>query len=362
MRVAVLDDYAGAFARLPAAQQLAGHEVVTFADSVTGDALVDRLDGFDAVILLQQRTAVPREVVERLRTVRLLSQTGRNTSHLDVAACAARGITVSAGGAGGPQATAELTWALILAAVRHLPEEVQRLREGQWQSSVGTGLHAKTLGVYGLGRIGSLVAQVGRAFGMRVVVWGREGSLDRRRPGRVCRGVQSRSLLRRERRAERAPAAQCPDDGDRDGRGPGAHEARSLVRQHVASRDRRPGSPRHRAAGRSSGTRCRRRLRDRAGARTPPTRCSRCRTSRRPRTWDMSSGTCSSGCMRPRPTRSSPSRQALPPTSSQPEPVSRGCADRRLDHGAALVAAGSLRPADRATPRVQHRARRPGTE
>ena len=179
MRVAVLDDYASAFARLPAAARLEGHEVVSFAESVTGDALAERLDGFDAVILLQQRTAVPRDVVERLTTVRLLSQTGRNTSHLDVAACAERGITVSAGGAGGPQATAELTWALILAALRHLPAEVQRLRAGQWQASVGTGLHAKTLGVYGFGRIGSLVAEVGRAFGMRVLVWGREGSLAR---------------------------------------------------------------------------------------------------------------------------------------------------------------------------------------
>ena len=179
MRVAVLDDYAGAFARLPAAGRLEGHEVVSFADSVTGDALAQRLDGFDAVILLQQRTAVPRQVVERLTTVRLLSQTGRNTSHLDVDACVERGITVSAGGAGGPQATAELTWALVLAALRHLPDEVQRLRAGQWQASVGTGLHAKTLGVYGFGRIGSLVAEVGRAFGMRVVVWGREGSLSR---------------------------------------------------------------------------------------------------------------------------------------------------------------------------------------
>lgn len=179
MRVAVLDDYAGAFVRLPAARRLEGHDVVAFTDSARGEALAERLDGFDAVILLQQRTPVPRDVVERLTTVRLLSQTGRNTSHLDVAACAERGITVSAGGAGGPQATAELTWALILAALRHVPAEVQRLRAGQWQASVGTGLHAKTLGVYGFGRIGSLVAEVGRAFGMRVLVWGREGSLAR---------------------------------------------------------------------------------------------------------------------------------------------------------------------------------------
>jgi len=179
VRIAVLDDYAGAFGGLPSAQRLVDHEVVTFADSVSGDALVDRLDGFDAVVLLQQRTALPREVAERLTTLRMVSQTGRNTSHLDVDALAARGILVSAGGAGGPNATAELTWALILAAQRHVAEEVAALREGRWQSTVGIGLHGKTLGVYGLGRIGSLVAEVGRAFGMRVLVWGRDGSRSR---------------------------------------------------------------------------------------------------------------------------------------------------------------------------------------
>lgn len=172
----MLDDYADAFGTLPCAARLAGHEVVAFSDSVTGDALVERLDGFDAVVLLQQRTALPADVVERLATVRFVSQTGRNTSHLALDALAARGIVVSAGGAGGPHATAELTWALILAAQRHLPQEVTALREGRWQSTVGIGLHAKTLGVHGLGRIGSLVAEVGRAFGMRVLVWGREGS------------------------------------------------------------------------------------------------------------------------------------------------------------------------------------------
>ncbi|GAA2166360.1 D-2-hydroxyacid dehydrogenase family protein [Pedococcus bigeumensis] len=179
MRVAVLDDYADAFGALPCAQRLAGHEVVAFTDSVTGDALVQRLDGFDAVVLLQQRTALPRGVVERLATLRLVSQTGRNTSHLALDALAAKGIVVSAGGAGGPHATAELTWALILAAQRRLPQEVAALRAGRWQSSVGIGLHARTLGVYGLGRIGGLVAEVGRAFGMQVVVWGRHGSLTR---------------------------------------------------------------------------------------------------------------------------------------------------------------------------------------
>ncbi len=184
MRIAVLDDYQGAFARLAAAARLADHEVVAFPDSVGGAALVERLDGFDAVVLLQQRTALPREVVEGLGTVRLVCQTGRNTGHLDLDALRERAITVCAGGAGGagsPNATAELTWGLILAAQRHLPDEVARLRAGQWQGSVGTGLHGATLGVYGLGRIGTRVAQVGQAFGMRVLCWGREGSQERAR-------------------------------------------------------------------------------------------------------------------------------------------------------------------------------------
>lgn len=179
MRVAVLDDYADAFRALPCAARLADHDVVAFTDTVRGADLVARLDGFDATVLLQQRTALPRDVVERLTSLRMVSQTGRNTGHLALDALAARGVVVSAGGSGSPHATAELTWALILAAQRHLPDEVAALRDGRWQSTTGTGLHAKTLGVLGLGRIGARVADVGRAFGMEVLVWGREGSLAR---------------------------------------------------------------------------------------------------------------------------------------------------------------------------------------
>jgi D-3-phosphoglycerate dehydrogenase / 2-oxoglutarate reductase len=176
MRVAVLDDYADTFRTLDCSRRLEDHAVVAFTDAVRGDALVERLDGFDAVVLLQQRTALPRDVAQRLTTVRLVSQTGRSTGHLDVAALAERGIVVSAGGAGGPGATAELTWGLILSAVRHLPDEVARLRSGRWQGSVGTGLEGRVLGVYGLGRIGSRVAAVGAAFGMTVLCWGREAT------------------------------------------------------------------------------------------------------------------------------------------------------------------------------------------
>lgn len=181
MRIAVLDDYQSAFGQLDAARRLGEHEVVTFADSVTETELVERLSGFDAVVLLQQRTAFPRAVVERLDTIRLVSQTGRNTGHLDLEALAERAITVSAGGAGSAATTAELTWGLILSSLRHIPAEVARLRAGQWQGSVGTTVAGRTLGIYGLGRIGSAVAVVGRAFDMRVVVWGREGSLERGR-------------------------------------------------------------------------------------------------------------------------------------------------------------------------------------
>ncbi|GAA2736294.1 D-2-hydroxyacid dehydrogenase family protein [Pedococcus aerophilus] len=185
MRIAVLDDYQSAFDQLAAARRLrgddavAGHEVVTFTDSVTGSALVERLSGFDAVVLLQQRTPFPRSVVEGLDTLRLVSQTGRNTGHLDLEAFAECGITVCAGGAGSAATTAELTWGLVLASLRHLPEEVARLRAGQWQGSVGTSVEGKTLGVWAYGRIGSRVAEVGRAFGMDVVCWGRAGSLAR---------------------------------------------------------------------------------------------------------------------------------------------------------------------------------------
>lgn len=179
MRIAILDDYQGVFPQLRVARRLDGHEVVVFRDSVRGNALVERLRGFDAVVLLQQRTPLRAQVVEALDTMVLVSQTGRGLGHLDLDALSERGITVCAGGAGSPAVTAELTWALILASARHIPDEVARLREGAWRGSVGTRLAGTTLGVLGPGRIGSRVARVGAAFGMDVLVWGRAGSRER---------------------------------------------------------------------------------------------------------------------------------------------------------------------------------------
>jgi D-3-phosphoglycerate dehydrogenase len=180
MRIAVLDDYQDVFRTLDAAKRLAGHEVVTFSRALRGDALCAALDGFDAVVLTQQRTALPREAVERLpASLRFVAQTGRSTGHLDLDALAQRDVKVLTAGLGDPAAPAELTWALILASRRHVVQEANALRSGRWQVGLGSTLQGKTLGVWAFGRIGSRVAEVGRAFGMRVVCHGRAGSLDR---------------------------------------------------------------------------------------------------------------------------------------------------------------------------------------
>jgi D-3-phosphoglycerate dehydrogenase / 2-oxoglutarate reductase len=177
MKIAIIDDYQDAFRRLDCAKKLAGHELVAFTDTEKDPAkLAARLQDADVVVLTQQRSKMPRAVIDKLPKLKLISQTGRNANHIDMAACTEKGIVVSAGGAGNPNPTAELAWGLILAALRRIPQEVQRLKNGQWQGSVGSGLSGRTLGIYAYGRIGSLVAQVGKAFGMRVWCWGRDGS------------------------------------------------------------------------------------------------------------------------------------------------------------------------------------------
>jgi D-3-phosphoglycerate dehydrogenase / 2-oxoglutarate reductase len=182
MKIAVIDDYQDAFRKLDCYARLRGHEIAVYHDTEKDPArLAERLKDAEAVILTQQRSPFPRTLAERLPKLKLISQTGRNANHIDVAACTEKGIVVSAGGAGNPSPTAELTWGLILSALRRIPQEVQRMKEGHWQGSVGIGLDGKTLGIYAYGRIGSIVAGVGRAFGMRVVCWGREGSTGRAR-------------------------------------------------------------------------------------------------------------------------------------------------------------------------------------
>jgi D-3-phosphoglycerate dehydrogenase len=182
MRIAVIDDYQDAFRKLKCYAKLHGHQVDVYHDTEKDPVrLAGRIKDAEAVLLTQQRSPFPRALAERVPNLKLISQTGRNANHIDVAACTEHGIVVSAGGAGNPSPTAELAWGLILSALRRIPQEVQRMKEGKWQGSVGVGVEGKTLGIYAYGRIGSIVAKVGRAFGMRVVCWGREGSTARAR-------------------------------------------------------------------------------------------------------------------------------------------------------------------------------------
>jgi D-3-phosphoglycerate dehydrogenase / 2-oxoglutarate reductase len=180
MKIVVIDDYQDAFKTLKCFPKLNGHEVLVYSDPETNvEKIAERLKDAEAVVLTQQRTAFPRLLIEKLPKLKLIGQTGRAASHVDLAACTEKGIVVSAGGSGNPNATAELTWGLILSALRNLPSEVRRLKEGHWQSTLGVGVNGKTLGIYAYGKIGSIVAAAGKAFGARILCWGREGSTGR---------------------------------------------------------------------------------------------------------------------------------------------------------------------------------------
>ena len=180
MKIAVIDDYQNAFKTLKCFPKLSGHEVVVFSEPETNlDKIAERIKDADALVLTQQRTAFPRALIEKLPKLKLIGQTGRAATHVDLEACTEKGIVVSAGGSGRSNPTAELTWGLILSALRKIPYEVRRLKEGHWQSTLGVSVHDKTIGIYAYGKIGSIVAGVGKAFGARVLCWGREGSTGR---------------------------------------------------------------------------------------------------------------------------------------------------------------------------------------
>jgi phosphoglycerate dehydrogenase-like enzyme len=171
-RVAVLDDFQSIAARF-ADWSLTPEpvDVVEFADHlVQEDDLVERLTPFDVVVAMRERTPFPRTLLERLPNLRLLVTTGARNASIDTAAAAELGIVVC-GTASHPTGPVELTWALILAVARHLPQEDASVRAGGWQETIGTDLAGATLGVLGLGRLGQRVASIGRAFGMDVVAW-----------------------------------------------------------------------------------------------------------------------------------------------------------------------------------------------
>jgi D-3-phosphoglycerate dehydrogenase / 2-oxoglutarate reductase len=178
MRVTILDDYFDTLRTLECFERLNGHEVTVFTDHVQDvDQLADRLHDTEALVLIRERTAIRALLLERLPNLRLISQRSVYP-HIDVDACTRLGIVVSSDlHAGSPSvATAELTWGLILAAMRQIPQQVASLKAGMWQAGVGRTVLSKTLGIFGYGRIGKVVAGYGHAFGMNVLVWASEAS------------------------------------------------------------------------------------------------------------------------------------------------------------------------------------------
>jgi len=183
MKISILDDYFDTVRTLACFQRLKGHEVTVWNDHVQDtDALAARLKDAECLVLIRERTAIRAPLLERLPRLRLISQRSVYP-HIDVEACTRRGVVVSSSQhAGTPSyAAAELTSALILAAARQLPQQMAALKSGKWQIGVGTTLRAKTLGIFGYGRIGATVAGYGKAFGMNVLAWAREQSLERAR-------------------------------------------------------------------------------------------------------------------------------------------------------------------------------------
>jgi D-3-phosphoglycerate dehydrogenase / 2-oxoglutarate reductase len=183
MKITILDDYFDTLRTLPCFEKLAGHEVTIWNDHVQDiDSLAARLRDTEALVLIRERTQIRAPLIERLDRLRLISQRSVYP-HIDIDACTRRGVVVSSNmHAGTPSyAAAELTWALVLAAARRLPQQVAALRAGVWQTGVGDTLRGRTLGIYGYGRIGATVAGYGRAFGMDVLVWAREASRERAR-------------------------------------------------------------------------------------------------------------------------------------------------------------------------------------
>lgn len=197
MNITILDDYFDTLRTLACFDKLAGHHVTVWNDHVQDlDVLAERLRDTKALVLIRERTQIRAPLLARLPKLRLISQRSVYP-HIDIDACSARGIIVSSNmHAGTPSyATAELTWGLIIAGVRRIPQQMAALKAGKWQIGVGETLRGKTLGIYGYGRIGSTVAAYGRAFGMHVLVWARPAALERARSDGYASPASKRALF-----------------------------------------------------------------------------------------------------------------------------------------------------------------------
>jgi D-3-phosphoglycerate dehydrogenase len=179
MKISILDDYHDTLRTLPCFGKLDGYDVTIWNDHVQDtDTLAERLKDTEVLVLFRERTQIRAPLLERLPKLKLISQRSVYP-HIDVDACTGLGVILSSGQHPGTPsyATAEMTWGLILAAMRQIPQQAAALKDGKWQIAIGSTLRGKTLGIYGYGRIGSAVAGYGRAFGMNVVVWARPATL-----------------------------------------------------------------------------------------------------------------------------------------------------------------------------------------
>ena len=190
MNIVILDDYQDAVRKLACASKLDAYTAKVYTNTVKGiGQLSIRLKDADVIVLIRERTQLSRQLIEKLPKLKMIAQTGRVGSHIDIAACTERGVVV-AEGVGSPVAPAELTWALIMASTRRIPQYVAHLKHGAWQQAglksgsmpanfgLGTVLKGKTLGIWSYGKIGQILAGYGRAFGMRVLIWGRDASRE----------------------------------------------------------------------------------------------------------------------------------------------------------------------------------------
>jgi D-3-phosphoglycerate dehydrogenase len=197
MKISILDDYHDTLRTLQVFNKLAGHDVTVWNDHVQDtDALAKRLADTDALVLIRERTKIRKPLLERLPRLKLISQRSVYP-HIDVADCTRLGIVVSSSQhPGSPSyATAELAFGLIIAAMRDLPRQIASLKAGKWQAGVGRTLRGKTLGVFSYGRIGAAVAGYGKAFGMKVIAWGREPSRERARADGFAAAVSKEAFF-----------------------------------------------------------------------------------------------------------------------------------------------------------------------
>ncbi len=227
MKISILDDYFDTLRTLPCFRKLDGYDVTVWNDHVQDTGLLaERLRDTEVLVLFRERTQIRAPLLGQLPKLKLISQRSVYP-HIDIDACTRLGIVVSSSQhAGTPSyAAAELTWGLILDSMRLIPQHIAALKAGQWQIGIGQTLRGKTLGIYGYGRIGSVVAGYGRAFGMNVLVWARPDTLEQARADGYAIAASKEAVLCRLRRRLPAHAAGAGDAPHRDGGRFGAHEA-----------------------------------------------------------------------------------------------------------------------------------------